>query len=120
MTGTAYRVENLGQEKQDDGVAPPMISGAWDKYGPMVRKTFRPLKPRFLIVPRNDPARGAFGWKLINGMGVKDGLKGFGRMPMIKLKELSERLARLEGYDGLECIARESEVLGCLGPPRCL
>jgi hypothetical protein len=53
-------------------------------------------------------------------MGVKDGLKGFGRMPMIKLKELSERLARLEGYDGLECIARESEVLGCLGPPRCL
>jgi hypothetical protein len=37
-------------------------------------------------------------------------------MPIIKLKELIKGLARLEGYDGLERIKSQSEVLGCLGP----
>jgi hypothetical protein len=31
---------------------------------------------------------------------VKDELEGHVGMPMIKLKKLSKRLARLEGYDG--------------------
>jgi hypothetical protein len=31
---------------------------------------------------------------------VKDEFECFGGMPMIKLKELSKRHARLEGYDG--------------------
>jgi hypothetical protein len=31
---------------------------------------------------------------------VKDESEGFGRMPMIKLNEMSQRLARIEGYDG--------------------